>query len=74
MPTTSSSHNPRGAFDHVDMTVGQRIERAGIKRDADHGLLSIAGPGRPEPAQCTPSFFCRLEEEVVYWNVRRLSG
>jgi hypothetical protein len=22
----------------------------------------------------TPSFFCRLEDEVVYWNTRRLSG
>jgi hypothetical protein len=22
----------------------------------------------------TPSFFCRLVEEVVYWNTRRLSG
>jgi hypothetical protein len=22
----------------------------------------------------TPSFFCRLEDEVVYWNIRRLSG
>jgi hypothetical protein len=22
----------------------------------------------------TPSFFCRLEDEVVYWNTRRLFG
>jgi hypothetical protein len=22
----------------------------------------------------TPSFFCRLVDEVVYWNTRRLSG
>ena len=26
------------------------------------------------PAQFTPSFFCRLVEEVVYWNTIRLSG
>jgi len=24
--------------------------------------------------QFTPSFFCRLDDEVVYWNTRRLSG
>jgi hypothetical protein len=22
----------------------------------------------------TPSFFCRLDDEVVYWNTSRLSG
>ena len=22
----------------------------------------------------TPSFFCKLVDEVVYWNTRRLSG
>ncbi len=31
---------------------------------------SLIGRG-PHP---TPSFFCRLEDEVVYWNTRRLSG
>ena len=30
--------------------------------------------GKAVSAQSTPSFFCRLEEEVVYWKVRRLSG
>src|SRR5262249_6668848 len=24
--------------------------------------------------QLTPSFFCRLEEDVVYWNTSRFSG
>jgi hypothetical protein len=24
--------------------------------------------------QFTPSFFCRLDDEVVYWNTSRLSG
>jgi hypothetical protein len=24
--------------------------------------------------QATPSFFCRLVEDVVYWNVSRFSG
>jgi len=30
----------------------------------------VPGPRR----QLTPSFFCRLEDEVVYWNTRRFSG
>jgi hypothetical protein len=24
--------------------------------------------------QLTPSFFCRLDDDVVYWNTSRLSG
>jgi len=24
--------------------------------------------------QLTPGFFCRLEDEVVYWNTKRFSG
>jgi hypothetical protein len=24
--------------------------------------------------QLTPSFFCRLDDEVVYWNTKRFSG
>jgi hypothetical protein len=26
------------------------------------------------PAQITPSFFCRLDDDVVYWKTIRLSG
>ena len=33
----------------------------------------VAKAAKPEP-YTTPSFFCRLVEEVVYWNTRRLSG
>ena len=25
-------------------------------------------------SQLTPSFFCRLDDDVVYWNTSRLSG
>jgi hypothetical protein len=34
------------------------------------------GYGRPGAGwiQPTPSFFCRLDDEVVYWNTSRLSG
>src|SRR4029077_17809688 len=31
-------------------------------------------PSLPASGQLTPSFFCRLEDDVVYWNTRRLSG
>ncbi len=33
--------------------------------------LDVSG-GRA--AQATPSFFCKLDEEVVYWKVSRFSG
>jgi len=33
-----------------------------------------AGLGAGVGAGATPSFFCRLVEDVVYWNTRRLSG
>jgi hypothetical protein len=29
---------------------------------------------RHRRGQLTPSFFCRLEDEVVYWNTSRFSG
>ena len=32
-------------------------------------LNGISGSG-----QLTPSFFCRLDDDVVYWNTSRLSG
>lgn len=28
----------------------------------------------PDPVQATPSFFCRLVDEVVYWKVTLASG
>jgi len=34
-----------------------------------------SGGPRPYPfAAETPSFFCRLDDDVVYWNTSRLSG
>jgi hypothetical protein len=55
---------------------------------ADYGHLADGSSGRRRGApvfpgmqrpysrfnQLTPSFFCRLEDEVVYWNTSRLSG
>jgi hypothetical protein len=48
---------------------------------ADYGDFangsSTRNMGQPLAARCrqlTPSFFCRLEDEVVYWNTSRFSG
>lgn len=48
---------------------------------ADYGdFANVASTGnmghRLPGASCqlTPSFFCRLEDEVVYWNTSRFSG
>ena len=35
---------------------------------------AAAGVGAAAGAGATPSFFCRLVEDVVYWNTSRLSG
>src|SRR5665647_3773116 len=57
-------------------TVAQRglhHGRADLGLDLMHGAVMLdIGDGRHD--QETPSFFCRLVDEVVYWNTRRLSG
>jgi hypothetical protein len=35
---------------------------------------SLGKPHLTDPNQLTPSFFCRLDDDVVYWNTSRLSG
>ena len=37
-------------------------------------IRPAAPPARAGARHATPSFFCRLVEEVVYWNTRRLPG
>ena len=39
----------------------------------DHDRVRI-GHSAATGIQLTPSFFCRLDDEVVYWNTSRLSG
>ena len=47
---------------------------------ADYGDFTNGSSARnmvavpPACGQLTPSFFCRLEEDVVYWNTSRFSG
>ena len=43
------------------------------KTSSNAGRAQI-GTMHPDASYVTPSFFCRLVEEVVYWNTRRLSG
>jgi hypothetical protein len=58
--------------------------RAGIHNPGRHDaekqgiwIPALASLGRDDGGACgyaTPSFFCKLVDEVVYWNTRRLSG
>ena len=36
--------------------------------------MSFRGELGTSPFYATPSFFCRLDDDVVYWNTMRLSG
>jgi hypothetical protein len=47
---------------------------AGRARAMPRCYSAAAGVGAAAGAGATPSFFCRLVEEVVYWNTRRFSG
>ena len=42
-------------------------------RATDEGVPAAAKAAKRD-LYATPSFFCRLVEEVVYWNTSRLSG
>ena len=46
MATISRSHRRDGVPDHVQMAVGDGVERAGIKRDTGHRPV-LTRPGRP---------------------------
>jgi hypothetical protein len=48
-------------------------ERAGVTSMSQEQTFAAYLPLRPDN-QLTPSFFCRLDEDVVYWNTSRLSG
>jgi hypothetical protein len=47
-----------------------------LKSDPTPGAARRTLPfqGRDEESHATPNFFCRLVDEVVYWNTSRLSG
>ena len=53
----------------VATNMSQNKMPARVAANAARGAGSIASED-----QLTPSFFCRLDDEVVYWNTRRLSG
>jgi hypothetical protein len=51
------------------------LSRAQTKsRMAGTSPAMTAGFKNPTAGHFTPSFFCRLDEEVVYWKISFLSG
>ncbi len=61
-------------YGHFAKGSSGRMAAAGMFREsaAIFPLESVDSDSRLN--QLTPSFFCKLEEEVVYWNTSRLSG
>jgi hypothetical protein len=53
----------------IKATQGKKCLRGFLSLARRRGLRSISCSN-----QLTPSFFCRLEDDVVYWNTSRLSG
>jgi hypothetical protein len=46
----------------------------GVAGAAGHATKLTHALPRSFGNQLTPSFFCRLDDDVVYWNTSRLSG
>ena len=59
------------AADYGHFAVGTS---AGVADRRGSGIRAAAAWSYFSWNQLTPSFFCRLDDEVVYWNTRRLSG
>jgi hypothetical protein len=59
------------AEDYGHFAVGSS---GGVADRHGSGVGAAAVPSYFGWNQLTPSFFCRLEDEVVYWNTSRLSG
>src|SRR5579871_1338804 len=78
----SSSRNPDRMFCIVITFAGH--ETNGSRVRPFRGWFQCVEPAIAQPPACTghipamnqltPSFFCRLDDEVVYWNTSRLSG
>ena len=72
----SPGGNSLGAYRQVGVYTGNILKGA---KPTSRPSSSSSYAGRDDGAReghryRTPSFFCRLEDEVVYWNTRRLSG
>jgi hypothetical protein len=68
--STSSRKFRSGAVGTVATNMSQKKTPAtGLPQTRRNRAGSIA-----KQNQLTPSFFCRLDDEVVYWNTSRLSG
>jgi hypothetical protein len=56
-----------------DMEVMIRFDSEKL-RPAGGEAAMTTGPELPGVFYATPSFFCRFDDDVVYWNTMRLSG
>jgi hypothetical protein len=61
-PRWGEGAEPRAPY-HSSAIVGTK--------PAERGNVQAAGCG---VCGATPSFFCRLVDDVVYWNTKRFSG
>lgn len=64
----------RRTFDLRSTNGKRRARWARALSTSSYSAGAGAGFGAGVGAGATPSFFCRLVEDVVYWNTRRLSG
>lgn len=63
---------------------GEAVQLVGVVGEQMTPAATVPGPDRvvdidgqwqvPAAQPATPSFFCRLVDEVVYWNTSRFSG
>ena len=66
----------------ADAALPAAREALGLKAPPEVIAAAAAAAGRAgraaasvrSSAHATPSFFCRLDDDVVYWNVSFLSG
>ena len=60
----------RGRFQCRLLDIGGGSRATATKLTQETSLMT----GLRARGQLTPSFFCRLDDDVVYWNTSRLSG
>ena len=82
MPAGSSGKSIPQHRHHLTNSQNEWPQTKAISRIGSSAGDGIGCAGAPDVAalpgicgrQLTPSFFCRLDDEVVYWNTSRLSG
>src|SRR5215203_1731862 len=64
----------RAARDNGDVSIEINLVHGSLQRVPSETLDHCARRGRGRVQAATPSFFCRLVEDVVYWNSSFFSG